>query len=200
VETERKEKVETDLRSIVEHRKEANQVGAIVEINDRQKTSAVFGREPRRRIEDGLVYRDAFWPNLKSLAGNTSLLQRLFLLFDIRLIVDTFQSLPELSENRFQLPELGVKIGFLEAPFFAAHVTLSRIIKVQILPGDAMLVQVDLVHSPHEHEAGAALLTELVYERFPIGLHFPINRATAGAPAAQCFACPLAEPFRLAPA
>jgi len=42
VETERKEKVGTDLRSSVEHRKEPNQFGAIVEINHRQKTSAVF--------------------------------------------------------------------------------------------------------------------------------------------------------------
>src|SRR5216684_924845 len=88
----------------------------------------------------------------------------------------------------------------LEAPFLAAHVTLSRIIEVQIFPGDAMLVQVDPVHSPHEHETDATLLAELIYERFPIGLHSPINLATAVAPAAQCFACPLAEPFRSAPA
>jgi hypothetical protein len=72
-ETERKEKVETDLRSIVEHRKEPNQFGAVVEINHRQKTSAVFGREPRRGTEDGLVYRDVFWLNLKSSVGNASL-------------------------------------------------------------------------------------------------------------------------------
>jgi hypothetical protein len=77
---------------------------------------------------------------------------------------------------------------------------LSLIIKVQLLPGDAMLVQVDPVHSPHEHEADAALLTELVYERFAIRLHSPVNLATAVAPAAQRFACPLAEPFRSVPA
>ena len=149
---------------------------------------------------DALVYRDVFWLNLNSLVRDTSSLQRLFLLLDVGRIVDTFQSLPELSENRFQLPELNVKIGFLEAPFFVAHVALSRIIEVQILPGDAMLVQVDPVHSPHEHEADAPLLAELGYERLPIGLHSPINLATAVAPAAQCFACPLAEPFRSAPA
>src|SRR5580704_1581560 len=189
-------KTGTDLKGIVEHRKEPNQSWAIVEINHRQKTSTVFEREPRRGIEDALVYGDVFWLNLKSLAGNTSLLQSLFLLLDIRLIVNTFQSLPKLSENRFQLSELGGKVGFLEAPFFVAHVTLPRIIEVQILPGDAVLVQVDPVHSPHEHEAVAALLAELVYERFPIRLHSPVNLATAVAPAAQCFACPLAEPFR----
>ena len=149
---------------------------------------------------DALVYRDVFWLNLNSLVRDTSSLQRLFLLLDVGGIVDSFQSLPELSENRFQLPELGVKIGFLEASLLAAHVTLSRIIEVQILPGDAMLVQVDPVHSPHEHEADAPLLAELVYERLPIGLHSPINLATAVAPAARCFARPLAEPFRSAPA
>ena len=199
METERKQKVGTDLKSIVEHRKEVNQVGAIGEIDHRQKTSAVPGLERCTGIEDALVYRKVFRLNLNAVVRNAGLLQRLFLLPDVGRIVDTFQSLPELSENRFQPPELGGKIGFLEAPFFAAHVTLSRIIKVQILPGNAMLVQVDPIHSPHKHEANAALLAELVYERFPIGLHSPIDLATAGAPATQRFAC-LAEPFRLAPA
>src|SRR5258708_4831605 len=152
----------------------------------------VPGKESCTGIEEALVYREVFWLNLAALVRNTSSLQRLFLLLDVRRIVGSFQSLPQLSENRFQLPELGVKIGFLEAPFLVAHVTLSRIIEVQILPGDAMLVQVDPVHSPHEHETDATLLAEPTYERFPLGLPSPINLATAVAPAAHSFACPLA--------
>jgi len=75
--------VGTDLGSIAEHRKEPNQFGAIVEIKQRQKRSAVPGLESCTGIEDALVYRDVYWLNLKSLAGNAGLLQSLFLLLDI---------------------------------------------------------------------------------------------------------------------
>ena len=66
METERKQKVGTDLKSIVEHRKEVNQVGAIGEIDHRQKTSAVPGLERCTGIEDALVYRKVFRLNLNA--------------------------------------------------------------------------------------------------------------------------------------
>ena len=194
------EKIGTNSRRHCGALKRIQSVWAIVEISHRQKIAAVRGREPCTGTEGALIYREVFWLSLNSLARSAGLLQSPFLLLGVRRIVNTFQSLSELSKCRLQLPELGVKVGFLEVPFFAAHVALSRIIKVQLLPGDAMLVQVDPVHSPHEHEAHAALLAELVHERVPIELHFPINLTTSGAPAARCFARPLAEPFRLAPA
>lgn len=74
----------------MEHRKEPNQFGAIVEINHRQKISAVPGLKPCTGTEDALVYREVFWLNLNALVRNAGLLQSPFLLLDVRRIVDTF--------------------------------------------------------------------------------------------------------------
>jgi len=95
-------------------------------------------------------------------------LQSLPLLFDIRFVVDTFQSLSEFSESRFQLGEFCVKVCCLETPLLAARVHCPGH-QDSNTSGNAMLVQVDPVHSPHEHEAGTALFAELVTSGFQLG-------------------------------
>ena len=118
-----------------------------VEITLLRKPSQVRGEECCTGIEEGLVCEKVFWRKLNWFVPNAGLLQDLPVLLDVGLIRDTFQSLPELSKRRLQLHELRFKVGLLETPVFAAHVSLSRIIKVYILPGDTVLVEVDPAHS-----------------------------------------------------
>src|SRR6266849_10167297 len=149
----------------------------------------------RQGIEDVLVYGHVFWLNLDSFQGNARLSQSILLLRDIRFIVNTFQGFPEFRKSRFQLIEFIGKFRPLEIPMLTGHVAPSRIIQIQIHPCNAMLVEVDAVHTAHEHESGAPFPSELLFERLPIRFHsFPIS-FIAGALVAPCFACPTADTF-----
>src|SRR5713226_3571878 len=127
-----------------------------------------------------LVYGQVIWLNLDSFQRNARLSQRIPLLRDISFIVNTFQGFPEYRKSRFQLIEFIGKFSSLEFPMLTGHVAPSRIIQIQIYPCNAMLVEVDAVHTAHEHESGTPLRSELLLERRPIRFHSPIS-FTAGA-------------------
>src|ERR1700675_3400378 len=149
----------------------------------------------RQGIGGVLVYGKVFWLNLDSFQRNARLSQSIPLLRDISFIVNTFQGFLEFRKSRFQLIEFIDKFSPLEFPMLTGHVALSRIIQIQIHPCNAMLVEVDAVHTAHEHESGAPFPSELLFERRPIRFHsFPIS-FIAGALVVPYFACPTADTF-----
>src|SRR5947208_995127 len=63
--------------------------------------------------------------------------------------------------------------------------------------GNPMLVQIDPIHSPHEHEPGTAFLPNLLLQWLPVRFHFfsssfiPEGLGLVG----PSFVCSTAEPF-----
>src|SRR6266704_1026428 len=59
--------------------------------------------------------------------------------------------------------------------------------------GNPMLIQIDPIHSPHEHELGTAFLPKLLLQWLPVRFHlFSFIAETLVAP---CFACSAADTF-----
>src|SRR6266481_9296900 len=61
--------------------------------------------------------------------------------------------------------------------------------------GNPMLIQIDPIHSTHEHEAGTAFLPELLLQWLPVRFHFSSSSFIAETPVAPCFACSAADTF-----
>src|SRR6266699_1579536 len=63
--------------------------------------------------------------------------------------------------------------------------------------GNPMLIQIDPIHSPHEHESGTAFLPKLLLQWLPVCFHFSSPRFIAEGLGlvGPSFVCSTAEPF-----
>src|SRR5579862_4097682 len=98
------------------------------------------------------VHDDFFWLQLYSQNGNTGSFEGAGFAGDVCVVIGTCKRLALLPERRFQLSDLLRKIGRLEYPFAATNEAVSRVVQIEIGPCDSVLVEIDSVHPPHEHE------------------------------------------------
>src|SRR5260370_42641041 len=61
--------------------------------------------------------------------------------------------------------------------------------------GNPMLIQIDPIHSPHEHEPGTEFFPELLLQWLPVRFHFFSSSFIAETLVAPCFACSAADTF-----
>ena len=138
----------------------------------------VRGTQERSEWGKILVYRQIFRMNFSSLVRDASCFEHIPLLLDVRLVVNTFESLSEFGESPLDPGKPRVKVCHLEAPLLTAYITLTPVVEIQIHARNSVFVEVDSIDAPHEHEADASLFAELVHKRLPIGLHPLIGLAT----------------------
>jgi hypothetical protein len=117
------------------------------------------------------VHYDFFWLQLYSQNGNAGTFESAGFTGDVRVVVRCCKRLALLPERRFQLSQLLRKIGCLEYPFAAMNEAVSRVVQIEIRPRNSMLVEIDSVHPPHEHESYAARAPDLYFQWLPIRFH-----------------------------
>src|SRR5260370_38091159 len=61
--------------------------------------------------------------------------------------------------------------------------------------GNPMLIQIDPIHSPHEHEPGTPFLPKLLLQWLPVRFHFFSSSFIAETLVAPCLACSAADTF-----
>src|SRR5262245_56701850 len=86
----------------------------------------------------------------------------------VLLIIRRLQRLPDLRQRLGDPSHRFFKRDLFESAASQVAIGPAVVREIQITPAQTMLVQIDAIHPPHEHESRAVSASQLLFQRLPV--------------------------------